>query len=132
MATLSNGLVTLYDGKPVPKVIDFGLAKALQHEIKLTEKTMFTAFGQVVGTPRYMSPEQTEINALDVDTRTDVYSLGVMLYELLTGSTPIDEASLEKNALLEILEMIRDKDPPKPSTRLSESGKAIFRPICTT
>ena len=93
----SNVLVTLYDGKPVPKVIDFGLAKALEHTTKLTDKTMFTEFGKVVGTVQYMAPEQAEMNALDVDTRTDVYSLGVMLYELLTGSTPLDKETLNKN-----------------------------------
>ena len=85
----SNVMVTLEDGKPLPKVIDFGLAKALEHTQKLTDKTLFTEFGRVVGTVQYMSPEQAEMNVLDVDTRTDIYSLGVMLYELLTGSTPI-------------------------------------------
>ncbi|MCP4513349.1 MAG: serine/threonine protein kinase, partial [Fuerstiella sp.] len=90
----SNVLVALNDGIPVPKVIDFGLAKATEHQTKLTDKTMFTEFGQVVGTLQYMSPEQAEMNQLDVDTRTDVYSLGVMLYELLTGSTPLDRATL--------------------------------------
>ena len=84
----SNVLVALYDGKPVPKVIDFGVAKATGQQ--LTEQTLFTAFGAVVGTPEYMSPEQAELNELDVDTRTDVYCLGVLLYELLTGTTPLD------------------------------------------
>ena len=87
----SNVLVALYDGVPVPKVIDFGLAKATEHQLALTDKTMFTEFGQIVGTVQYMSPEQAEMNQLDIDTRTDVYSLGVMLYELLTGSTPLDD-----------------------------------------
>ena len=121
----SNVLVTLYDGKPVPKVIDFGLAKALQHQFKLTDKTMFTEFGQVVGTLQYMSPEQAEMNALDVDTRTDIYSLGVMLYELLTGSTPLDKQTLSQNAMYQLLQVIKEKDPPRPSTRISESGDAI-------
>ena len=121
----SNILVTLYDGQPVPKVIDFGLAKALQHQSKLTNKTLFTEFGQVVGTLQYMSPEQAEMNALDVDTRTDVYALGVLLYELLTGSTPIDRSTLEHNAVYKVLETIREQDPPRPSVRLSASGDGI-------
>ena len=121
----SNVLVTLYDGKPVPKVIDFGLAKALEHTTKLTDKTMFTEFGKVVGTVQYMAPEQAEMNALDVDTRTDVYSLGVMLYELLTGSTPLDKETVGQNALLQILAIIREKEPPRPSNRLSSSGDAV-------
>lgn len=117
----SNVLVTLYDGKPVPKVIDFGLAKALQPTLHLTDKTMFTEYGQVVGTLQYMSPEQAEMNQLDVDTRTDVYSLGAMLYELLTGSTPIDQEMLRQQAILRVLESIRESEPPRPSTRLSSS-----------
>ena len=121
----SNVLVTLYDGKPVPKVIDFGLAKALEHTTKLTDKTMFTEFGKVVGTVQYMAPEQAEMNALDVDTRTDVYSLGVMLYELLTGSTPLDKETVGQNALLQILAIIREKEPPRPSNRLSSSGDSV-------
>ena len=121
----SNVLVALHDGVPVPKVIDFGLAKAMDHRTKLTDKTLFTEFGQVVGTLQYMSPEQAEMNQLEVDTRTDVYSLGVMLYELLTGSTPLERATVGKNALLAVLAMIRDQEPPRPSTRLSESGDAI-------
>jgi eukaryotic-like serine/threonine-protein kinase len=121
----SNILVTLYDGQPVPKVIDFGLAKALQHQNKLTDKTLFTEFGQVVGTLQYMSPEQAEMNALDIDTRTDIYALGVLLYELLTGSTPIDNATIKNQAVFKVLESIRDLDPPRPSTRLSASGDAV-------
>ncbi len=84
----SNILVTLHDGKPVVKVIDFGVAKAINQQ--LTEKTLFTAYGQMIGTPQYMSPEQAEMSGLDVDTRSDIYSLGVLLYELLTGTTPLD------------------------------------------
>ena len=118
----SNILVATQDGKPHPKVIDFGLAKALNHAQKLTDKTLFTEFGNVVGTLRYMSPEQAEMNSFDIDTRSDIYSLGVMLYELLTGSTPIEKESLNKNAVLQVLEMIRENDPPLPSNRLSSSG----------
>ena len=120
----SNVLVTLYDGKPVPKVIDFGLAKALDHQQKLTDKTMFTEYGKVVGTLQYMSPEQAEMNALDVDTRTDIYSIGVMLYELLTGVTPIDKDTLHQNALFRVLEIIREEEPQRPSYRLSTTGDA--------
>jgi serine/threonine protein kinase len=115
----SNVLVALYDGKPVPKVIDFGVAKAMGQ--KLTERTLFTGFGVVVGTPEYMSPEQAELNQLDVDTRADVYSLGAMLYELLTGSTPLDRKKLAEGAVLEVLRHIREVEPPRPSTRLSTS-----------
>ena len=121
----SNVLVTLYDGKPVAKVIDFGLAKALDHTHRLTDKTMFTEFGKIVGTVQYMSPEQAETNGLDVDTRTDVYSLGVMLYELLTGTTPLDKETVGSNALLQVLEIIREKEPARPSSRLSSSGDAL-------
>ena len=120
-----NELVTLYDGKPVAKVIDFGLAKALQDTTQLTNRTLFTQYGQVVGTLAYMSPEQAEMNTLDVDTRTDVYSLGVILYELLTGSTPITRDSMRNVAFDRILAMIREEEAPRLSTRLSESGDAI-------
>ena len=119
----SNVLVTLYDGKPVPKVIDFGIAKAIQQ--KLTERTMFTGIGQILGTLEYMSPEQAEMNQLDIDTRSDVYSLGVMLYELLTGSTPISKEKLRNVGLEEMLRTIRETEPSKPSTRLSDSGEAL-------
>ncbi len=121
----SNVLVALYDGSPVPKVIDFGLAKATEHQTQLTDKTMFTEYGAVVGTLQYMSPEQAEMNQLDVDTRTDIYSLGVMLYELLTGSTPLDSTTMGQHSLLKVLELIREKEPPRPSTRLSESISVI-------
>ncbi len=113
----SNVLVCLYDGQPVPKVIDFGVAKATGQ--KLTERTLFTAFGAVVGTLEYMSPEQAELNQLDTDTRSDIYSLGVLLYELLTGTTPLERKHFKEVALLEVLRLIREEEPPRPSTRLS-------------
>jgi tetratricopeptide (TPR) repeat protein len=119
----SNVMVTLYDGKPVPKVIDFGVAKATEQ--KLTDRTLFTQYGGVVGTLEYMSPEQAEMSALGVDTRSDVYSLGVLLYELLTGSTPLDPKRMKQAAFAEILRRIKEEDPPRPSTRLSDSGEAL-------
>ncbi|MBN2446962.1 MAG: serine/threonine protein kinase [Phycisphaerae bacterium] len=111
----NNVLVTLHDSRPVPKVIDFGIAKATSQ--RLTEKTLFTEFRQFIGTPEYMSPDQAEISGLDVDTRTDIYSLGVLLYELLTGSTPFDSSTLRKAAYEEIQRIIREEIPPLPSTR---------------
>jgi len=113
----SNVLVAEYDDKPVAKVIDFGVAKATGP--RLTDRTMFTEFGAIVGTLEYMSPEQAKLNALDIDTRSDIYALGVMLYELLTGTTPLDKKRMYQAALDEVLKMIREEDPPKPSTRLS-------------
>ena len=115
----SNVLVAEYDDRPVPKIIDFGVAKALNQS--LTDKTMFTQFGQVVGTLEYMSPEQSKFNQLDVDTRSDVYSLGVLLYELLTGTTPIDKERLRSTGFDEVLRIIGEEEPPKPSTRLAMS-----------
>jgi serine/threonine protein kinase len=118
----SNVLVTTQDDKPLPKVIDFGLAKAL--DAKLTDKTLFTQFGQVVGSYEYMSPEQADSNTLDVDTRTDVYSLGTILYELLTGTTPLERKTLGDHGLNRVLQIIQNEDPPRPSSRLSSSANS--------
>lgn len=117
----NNVLVAVCDGTPVPKIIDFGVAKALGE--RLTERTFVTAFGGIIGTLEYMSPEQAEFNARDIDTRADIYSLGVLLYELLTGTTPATRDRLKQAATSEALRMIREEEPPKPSTRLSESGR---------
>jgi type II secretory pathway component PulM len=116
----SNLLVESQDGKPVPKVIDFGLAKATTG-LQLTDQSLFTGFGTVLGTPLYMAPEQASLNAIDVDTRADVYALGVILYELLTGTTPITRETLKKAALDEMLRLIREQEAPTPSSRLSSS-----------
>ena len=113
----TNVLVTMQDGQAMPKIIDFGVAKATGQQ--LTEKTLFTAFAQVVGTPLYMSPEQAEMSGADVDTRSDVYSLGVVLYELLTGTTPFTQERLHSAAFDEIRRIIREEEPPRPSTRIS-------------
>ena len=110
----TNVLVTLHDGVPVPKVIDFGVAKATGQQ-PLTERTLFTQFAQMVGTPLYMSPEQAEMSGLDVDTRSDVYSLGVLLYELLTGTTPFDKERLKQAAYDEVRRIIREEEPPRPA-----------------
>jgi len=119
----SNVLVAELDGKPVPKVIDFGIAKATEQ--KLTERTMFTEFGAFMGTPAYMSPEQAEGQGVDVDTRSDIYSLGVLLYELLTGSTPFDVKTLRSAAISEIQRIIREEEPNRPSTRLTTLGDSL-------
>ena len=117
----SNILVTLHDSQPAPRVIDFGLAKAMSGQ-PLTEHTLHTGLGQVAGTPLYMAPEQAACNAIDVDTRADIYALGVLLYELLTGTTPIEHEDLSKKALDEILRVIRESEPTTPSRRLGSSG----------
>jgi serine/threonine protein kinase len=119
----SNVLVTVIDGAAVPKVIDFGIAKATGGS--LTERTLFTGFAQLIGTPLYMSPEQVELSGVDVDTRSDIYSLGVLLYELLTGTTPFDQDTLRKAAMDEMRRIIREEEPPKPSTRLSTLGQTL-------
>jgi WD40 repeat protein/serine/threonine protein kinase len=116
----SNVMVTLHDGVPVVKVIDFGVAKATAQ--KLTERTLFTAYGQMIGTPAYMSPEQAEMSGLDIDTRSDVYSLGVLLYELLTGTTPLESRRLRQAGYAEMQRLIREEEPPRPSSRLSSLG----------
>jgi WD40 repeat protein/serine/threonine protein kinase len=119
----TNVLIATYDGRPVPKIIDFGVAKALGQ--RLTERTLETGFGGIVGTLEYMSPEQAEFNALDVDTRSDIYSLGVLLYELFTGTTPLTKKRLEQAGVSEVLRLIREEDPPKPSTRVSHSKESL-------
>jgi serine/threonine protein kinase/tetratricopeptide (TPR) repeat protein len=113
----SNILVTLHDGVPVPKVIDFGIAKAV--EMRLTDKTLFTAYEQIIGTPAYMSPEQAEMSGLDVDTRSDIYSLGVLLYELLTGRTPFDPKKLLQHGLDAMRRTLREQEPQRPSTMVT-------------
>jgi tetratricopeptide (TPR) repeat protein len=119
----TNVMITQRDGTPVPKIIDFGIAKATQ--ARLTEKTLFTEYHQFIGTPEYMSPEQAEMGELDIDTRSDIYSLGVLLYELLTGGTPLDGERLRSSAYDEMLKTIRETEPPKPSTRLNTLGDAL-------
>lgn len=115
----SNVLVALYDDRPIPKVIDFGVAKATGQV--LTERTLHTGFGAIIGTPEYMSPEQATFNQLDIDTRSDVYALGVLLYELLTGTTPVDKARLGRAAVLEVLRVVREDEPARPSVKLTTS-----------
>jgi len=123
----SNVLVTLHDGVPVPKVIDFGIAKALEQ--KLTDKTLFTQFEQFIGTPAYTSPEQAEMSGLDIDTRSDIYSLGVLLYELLVGKTPFDAHALVHSGIDEMRRIIREQEPARPSTRL---GTMVAGEVTTT
>ncbi len=118
----TNVLVTLHDDKPVVKVIDFGIAKAIGQQ--LTEKTLFTNFAQMIGTPLYMSPEQAQLSGLDVDTRSDIYAMGVLLYELLTGTTPFDQERLRTLAFDEIRRMIHEEEPPRPSSRLTSRDEA--------
>ncbi len=119
----SNVLIAPYDGRAVAKVIDFGVAKATGQ--RLTERTLYTGFGAVVGTLEYMSPEQAELNNQDIDTRSDIYVLGVLLYELLTGTTPLSHERVTHAAFTEILRAIREEQPPKPSTRLSDSQETL-------
>src|SRR5262249_48644830 len=119
-----NVLVTVHDTTPVVKIIDFGVAKALGQE--LTDRTLFTGFAQMIGTPLYMSPEQAGQSGLDIDTRSDIYSLGVLLYELLTGTTPFDRKRFKEAAYDEVLRIIREEEPPKPSTRLSHSKDSLL------
>ena len=119
----SNVLVTLHDGKPVVKIIDFGIAKAINQD--LTDRTLFTQFAQMIGTPLYMSPEQAALSGIDVDTRSDVYSLGVLLYELLTGATPFDKALLRGVGIDEIRRMIRETEPPRPSQRVGQKTTTL-------
>ncbi|MFC1764177.1 protein kinase [Planctomycetota bacterium] len=119
----TNIMVTLHDGEPVVKVIDFGIAKAVNQQ--LTEKTIFTRYSQMIGTPEYMSPEQAEMSGLDIDTRTDVFSLGVLLYELLTGSTPFDSDYLLSKSYGEMQRIIREEEPTRPSTKVSTLGDTL-------
>jgi serine/threonine protein kinase len=119
----TNVMVTRHEGKPIPKVIDFGISKAINQ--KLTEKTLFTRYAHIIGTPAYMSPEQADLGDTDIDTRSDIYTLGVLLYELLTGTTPFGEEELRKAGYLEMQRVIREQQPPKPSTKLSTLGETL-------
>lgn len=124
-----NVLVTLHGETPVPKIIDFGVAKATHQQ--LTEKTVFTSFGQMIGTPAYMSPEQVALSGLDVDTRSDIYSLGVLLYELLTGVPPFDKDRFRELTYDEIRDVIREEEPPRPSPRISALAAEATSTIST-
>lgn len=119
----SNVMITLHDGTPVPRIIDFGIAKALNQQ--LTDKTLFTRYGQMLGTPMYMSPEQAEMSGLDIDIRSDVYSLGVLLYELLTGTPPLTEETVRTAAYSDLVRIIMEDDPPTPSSRLLTLGETL-------
>jgi WD40 repeat protein/serine/threonine protein kinase len=119
----SNVMVTLHDGQPVPKVIDFGVAKATDQ--RFTERTLFTQYGTIVGTLEYMAPEQAEMSGLGVDTRSDIYALGVLLYELLTGTTPLERSRLRDAAYDEMLRLIREEEPARPSRRISTAGDRL-------
>ena len=125
----SNILVAIQDGKPAPKVIDFGIAKATEEP--LTDETIRTSFQQFLGTPAYMSPEQAGLGAMDVDTRSDIYALGVLLYELLTGHTPFEKRELLRAGIEEMRRVIRETEPPKPSTKLSQelASMAARKPV---
>jgi serine/threonine protein kinase len=123
----SNIMVALHDGKPVPKVIDFGISKAT--EARLTDRQLFTAYAQLVGTPAYMSPEQAEMGGLDIDTRSDIYSLGVLVYELLTGRTPFDAKELVASGLDEMRKILREREPPRPSARLGNLAVDELRKV---
>jgi serine/threonine protein kinase len=125
----SNILVSLQDGTAVPKVIDFGIAKATQG--RLTDQTVFTAFEQFLGTPAYMSPEQAEMSGLEIDTRSDIYSLGVLFYELLTGKPPFEQKDLIRAGIDEMRRMVREKEPPRPSNRLSTMGAEELTTVAT-
>ncbi len=121
----SNVLVSQSDGEPMVKVIDFGLAKAIAPEQNLTDESLHTEFGRVVGTLQYMSPEQADTGSRDIDTRTDIYSMGVMLFELLTGSTPLEKESIRQLGLLRVLEQLRTAEPVRPSSRIESSNELI-------
>jgi serine/threonine protein kinase len=124
-----NIIVGMQDGQPTPKIIDFGLAKALESAQRLTDQSLYTGIGQILGTLRYMSPEQASLDNLDIDTRSDIYALGIILYELLTGSTPLDDSTIKGQAALKLLEIIRDKEPVKPSSRLSSCSHELVSTI---